>query len=297
MLFIMLAIIFSFLALQKGCMITGGSVMNTKYERTVDLSTSLKSNSHLSAETYNGFIKVAGGKEEKCALVATIHAHAPTREEAKQIAEQTQVKLVPSGKGLRVDIQKPELKSYRSVSVDLDVHVPGKTSLDIKSYNGCINLEGITEPIKAVTYNGEITGRDITNQIEVETYNGCIALSYAKAAEAKKSTIVSYNSEIKCDGIRGDLNVKTYNGEIDAVYAKDAPGACNIAMEAYNGHLTLVTPSQLSARIEASTTTGSISTCFPIPVKGFLAKSLDGTVGAGEGKIVLKTYNGSINIK
>jgi DUF4097 and DUF4098 domain-containing protein YvlB len=66
----------------------------------------------------------------------------------------------------------------------------------------------------------------------------------------------------------------------------------------YNGSVSLTAPPNFSAKVEASTHNGSIDTDLPITVTGEVTKKeLTGTIGEGEGKLYLETYNGSIKIK
>jgi hypothetical protein len=49
--------------------------------------------------------------------------------------------------------------------------------------------------------------------------------------------------------------------------------------------------------VDADTDVGSIRTDLPLTVKGKIGKSLHGTIGAGEGKLYLRTDVGSIRIR
>ena len=53
----------------------------------------------------------------------------------------------------------------------------------------------------------------------------------------------------------------------------------------------------LSAVVEASTNDGSLHLHLPITAEGKVGKSLRGTTGNGEGRVTLKTHDGSITIK
>jgi len=64
-----------------------------------------------------------------------------------------------------------------------------------------------------------------------------------------------------------------------------------------DGSITFDAPSGLSAVVQASTNDGSIHTSLPLTVEGKVGKSLRGTAGDGQGKITLKTHDGSITIK
>ncbi|MGD2095780.1 MAG: DUF4097 family beta strand repeat-containing protein [Phycisphaerales bacterium] len=76
--------------------------------------------------------------------------------------------------------------------------------------------------------------------------------------------------KIICKEISGDIDIRSDVGSVDVVYSKTAP---------------------------AETDVGSIKTDLPLTVKGKISKNLHGTIGAGEGKLNLKTDVGSITIR
>ena len=71
----------------------------------------------------------------------------------------------------------------------------------------------------------------------------------------------------------------------------------NINATASDGSITLVTPPGLSAEIDAGTGDGSIHTDLPVTIRGKVGKSLHGTIGGGEGRVYLRTQDGSITIR
>ena len=67
--------------------------------------------------------------------------------------------------------------------------------------------------------------------------------------------------------------------------------------ESVNGTLNLLLPQSPNADVSASAVNGSISTDFPLTVKGhFVGKSMSGTLGSGGVEIELNNVNGSIHI-
>ena len=87
------------------------------------------------------------------------------------------------------------------------------------------------------------------------------------------------------------------DGAIHIEYAPDAPKAIEINATASDGSITLVTPPGLSAAIDAGTSDGSIHTDLPVTIRGKVGKSLHGTIGGGEGRVYLRTQDGSITIR
>jgi DUF4097 and DUF4098 domain-containing protein YvlB len=258
-----------------GCS-TDGCEPKEKYERVVQLSQPLAAGGFFEAQTHNGYINITGADVAECNLVATITARADTVENAQRIAEAVEIKLIPSGNKLTAKIEKPELAPDESVCVSLDVTVPTQTSVDLNTHNGTIKIENLTGQLSGKTHNGTITCKKVAGNTQLETHNG----------------------EVICEEASGDIKLRTHNGNAEAFYATTAPPVCNIALVTHNGCVSVTTPPNFSAKVEASTHNGSINTDLPMTVTGNITKrNLTGTIGKGEGKLYIETHNGSIKIK
>jgi hypothetical protein len=259
-----------------GCFWTAGCIPTEKYERIVHLSAPLSPGGSFEAQTHNGYINITGADVADCNLTAAIIARADTEENAKKLAEQVKVKLVPSGNKLIAKIEKPALVPGKYVSVSLDVTVPNHTDTELTTHNGAIRIANITGRLNGTTHNGKVAAEKISGTAKFETHNG----------------------KIICEEVSGDIQLETHNGGIKADYSKNAPPVCNVSMVTHNGGITLTTPPSFSAKVDASTHNGSIDTDLPITVIGKVTKRrLTGTIGTGQGKLHLETHNGSIKIR
>ncbi len=258
------------------CFNIGSCAMRAKYERTVQLSAPLSPGSSFAAKTHNGYITIIGADVTDCNLTATIIGRAITEEDAKEVAEQTKIKLEPWGNKLNAKIDKPTYMINRSVSVNLEITVPNQTDLELTTHNGKIEITNITGRLNGTTHNGKVTAEQVSGTTELHTHNGSVI----------------------CREISGDTQLKTHNGSLKVYYSQAAPSVCNISLITYNGGIELATPSNFSGEVQASTHNGSINTELPITVSGKLSKRrLTGTIGTGQGKLHLETHNGSIRIR
>lgn len=263
-------------AMTDGCINIGSWALRAKYERTVHLSAPLQPGSTFTAQTHNGSITIEGAEVTDCNLVVTIIARAVTEEDAKKLAEEIKIKLEPSTNKLTVKIEKPTLMINRSVSVNLDVTVPNQTNLELNTHNGAVKITNITGQVSGITHNGGVTAMQVSGTSKLSTHNGSIT----------------------CKEISGDTQLRTHNGSVKAYYSESAQPVCNVSIVTHNGGIEFTAPPDFSAAVEASTHNGSIKTDLPITVIGELSKKkLTGTIGTGEGKLRLETYNGSIKIR
>ncbi len=277
---ISLSCLLCLLTLAAGCHIHIGSCDNYdnayKYERTVQISAPMAAGGIFAARTHNGSVTITGTDTTECSVTATIKARGGSEEKAKKLAEEIKITLEPSGDKLTAKIHKPASLTNRPFKIDFNVTIPKDTSLELITHNGPVKITNINGQINATTHNGRINAELIFGTIKLNTHNG----------------------RAICTQISGDLKLRSHNGGLKAVYAKTAPPVCNVSMVTHNGGISFTAPPALSAEAEIITHNGSIHTDLPITVTGKVNKRrLTGTIGAGEGKLYLRTHNGSITIK
>jgi DUF4097 and DUF4098 domain-containing protein YvlB len=253
-----------------------GAIPSAKYTRTVQLSAPMSAGSTFAAQTHNGSITVEGVETADCNVTAKITGRADSEEEAKRLAEETEITLEPFGNKLTAKIQRPTCIKNQSVSVSLDVTIPNKSDLELTTHNGDVSITSITGRINATTHNGGVTAEQVTGTTKLRTHNGGIT----------------------CKEISGDMELRTHNGGIKATCSKFASPVCDVSIVTHNGGIDFTAPPNLSAEIDVSTHNGLIKADLPITVTGKVSKrKLTGTIGQGQGKLHLETHNGSIKIQ
>jgi Toastrack DUF4097 len=124
------------------------------------------------------------------------------------------------------------------------------------------------------TVNGSVKATDLEGDVIAHTVNGSITVSTTGTAEAN-----------------------TVNGSIDASVGQHAL-LRPLDFQTVNGRITLRLPEGIDAEISGSTSNGSISSDFPITIKGqFGPKRMTGTLGQGGERINLQSVNGTIRIE
>jgi hypothetical protein len=123
------------------------------------------------------------------------------------------------------------------------------------------------------TVNGEISATSLSGNVITRTINGSIKISTAGYAEAT-----------------------TINGEILARMG-DANWPNALSFSTLNGGITLDLPANASAEVEAKTLNGAINSDFPLETNNRSRKHIKGKIGIGGRSLILKTLNGSINLR
>ena len=155
------------------------------------------------------------------------------------------------------DTEGPRSVRSGSWSVSVRVQVPQGTDLTLSTTNGSIKVAGVSGPVTGRTTNGSITATDLRDRANLRTTNGSIQAHFDGPLTPG-----------------GEIRLRTTNGGVD---------------------LTL--PRDVSARLEATTTNGSISTDFPITVQGRIGRQISGTLGNGGALIEARTTNGAIRLR
>ncbi len=134
----------------------------------------------------------------------------------------------------------------------------------------------VPEGVKFVgrTVNGEVVARRLTAEVDAHTVNGDISVETTSFA-----------------------NATTVNGSIDATVGRtDWRG--DAEFETVNGGITVELPAAASMEVDASTVNGSMSTDFPLTIRGkWGPRRMSGTIGQGGRTLNLSTVNGSMSLR
>jgi len=289
-----------------GCDIQIGDWGKAKYERTVQQQAPLAPGSTVVAQTSLGSVTITGAEVTDCSVVAQIRVQAPTEEEAREIAEQVEIKLESVGQTLTVKAEKPPKKRRRSISISYNITVPKQTNVECTSSYGAIELSNIDGDVKGKTSSGSISAENIQGSAQLDTSYGSVTCRNitgdniqlkSSSGSIRAETIVgsvnlntSYGS-ISCDDISGgDIKLRTSSGKIKLSKASctdydvhTSYGSIN-ADELTGSSLKLHSASGGIYVTEASADTADISTsygritCQQITTTDLTAKSGSGNI-------------------
>lgn len=101
--------------------------------------------------------------------------------------------------------------------LNIEIKVPKQTTLDLKTMNGSISVEGISGEMTIDAMNGHINVRDASGPVVAHSMNGRIVASLAQVSAAKASSFSSMNGSIEVTlpaDLKARLKMKTDHGEI-----------------------------------------------------------------------------------
>jgi hypothetical protein len=167
--------------------------------------------------------------------------------------------------GVRVDAASDKITAQgpdgvgrrESWSVSYRVAVPTRISMDLRTTNGGITVSGVDGHVELTTVNGGVKIASAAGEVKGRTTNG---------------------------GVDVDLDGQTWQGE-------------GLDVQTSNGGVRIRIPAQYSARLEAGTINGGISTNLPLTVQGRIDRQISATLGAGGPLIRVRTNNGGVKLE
>ncbi|MHC4618321.1 MAG: M56 family metallopeptidase [Planctomycetota bacterium] len=269
------------------------SLTGKKHKSVEEFIAPFASGARLAVRGINGSINVSAAAEPECRIKATIKVETKNKEETRKLRDKVKIDVSQVAESLSVEVQQPRLRRKQSVTVDFEITLPRQANLDLRTNNGSIDVADISGDIESRTNNGSLSAVRTAGNTRLRTNNGRINITKAALAPG---AIKANNGSITCKEISGDLQANLNNGRVKVSYAKTAPNVCSVSINTNNGDIDFTAPPNFSAVVEAQTRIGSIRTDLPLTVKGWLGKTVSGTLGKGEGKLHLETSNGSIRI-
>jgi Putative adhesin/Domain of unknown function (DUF5668) len=160
----------------------------------------IPANARVSVRLGRGDLVIRGSDEAQLRLSAKKNAKTWSDSEAERLTKPVGVEIVKNGDGYEIHPTGYDLSNMR-VSVDMELSVPKKSPLMIKSERGDITVSDVTSDISISLQSGDVDVRDITGDISVETRKGNV-----KAADI--------NGGLKVSGKGGEIDVNDCTGSL-----------------------------------------------------------------------------------
>lgn len=164
-------------------------------------------------------------------------------------------------------------------AVGAETVVSGITgSTAVRGVTGDTTLVGLSGPVRAETVSGALEAQSVTGDLQITSVTGDVTVVEGAGAAVRAETV------------SGDLVV-----DLDPAMGLDGPPA-DIRLASVSGEVAIRLPHPADARVEASTTSGSLSNAFEdLRVGGqWGTKTITGTLGSGRGTLKATTVTGSI---
>lgn len=220
----------------------------------------------LDVDTSSGSIAVTGTDAADCTITATITGHAPTEDEARQLAEATDIEASKTGQTLRVRADKPEAVNNRGVSVSYVIAVPRQASLVLRSAYGSLNMARIEGSVHGRTGSGSVTAEAIRGTTDLDTSYGSISCT---DVVGKTITLHSGSGSITATDIEGSARIESSYGSLTC----ERMSGGSLALKSGSGRIEIAQATFTTC--DAETSYGSVT------VRGLQGDTLKCQSGSG----------------
>jgi DUF4097 and DUF4098 domain-containing protein YvlB len=160
----------------------------------------------------NGGVVVVGWDRNIVQVRAVIHARGRDKSAADRLAKEIDVTMAAA----RITATGPQTDAW---SVTFIVHVPKHSDLDLRAYNGPVEVEGVTGSMTLATKNGPISIEDVGGDVRAQSTNGPLNVRLAGREWSGKGLVAeTQNGPVHLsipDRYSAVLTSGTRNGPVD----------------------------------------------------------------------------------
>lgn len=131
-----------------------------------------------------------------------------------------------------------------------------------------------------------------TTDLRLRTGNGGIAIADVRGDQQFEAR----NGGVLLQGLAGNVRGRTTNGGVTVQLTGSTWDGEMLDVGTTNGGVELNIPADYSARLEAGTVNGRLTTDFPITVQGRIGREWSATLGAGGPLVRATTTNGGVRL-
>ncbi|HMU60608.1 MAG TPA: DUF4097 family beta strand repeat-containing protein [Gemmatimonadales bacterium] len=184
-------------------------------------------------------------------------------------------------------------------------------SINVQTASGDVAATGTAGSLSIDTGSGDVTLAGHDGGLSVDTGSGDITLSNIKTGDLSLDT---GSGDVRVDGVTasalsvdtgsgdvtvtaaavGNVEVDTGSGDIRIGLTGDVR---ELSVDSGSGDVEVSAPKSLGATVEIETSSGDITTEFPLQVTRKGRDGLRGTIGDGQGRITIDTASGDVTLK
>ncbi len=158
---------------------------------------SVLADSRITIRNSRGDISVHSADESQIRVDGKKGVKAWSETEAQRLASAISVEIAKNGDGY--EIRPVNASSDSRTSLDLDISVPKKASLNIRGERGDVSVSDMDEPVIVSTTRGDVEVRDTAGDVTIDTGKGDIKVTDTKG-------------NVKISGHGGEINVSSATG-------------------------------------------------------------------------------------
>ncbi len=230
-------------------------------------------------------------------------------------------------RGDTIRVGKDLGRSLHNLSISYVIEVPRDTEVDttvasgsqtisrvrgpvkVQSASGSIRVDHIDRQTQLTTLSGSIDANDIGDDLRANSASGSVTVSNIKgdvriSALSGATQIIKPGGRVEADTTSGSVEVQ---GATTDVKAHAASGKIDVTgnpgtnsywdLKTVSGVVQLGVPSNSNFHLSANAVSGDIKTDIPIVIEEQGKHSLRARVGAGGGRVEVRTISGEIRVR
>jgi hypothetical protein len=260
-----------------------------------------------------GDIMVRTWDKGEVKIDAVKKSRASSLDKAKENAGKVTIEVTKADNAVRIKVKYPEGHHENlNVSINFELMIPAKGSLDANSISGDVKVEKIGGALKAGTVSGNVTALGAAKGVDANSVSGDVTVSDVNG-DAYLKTV---SGTVKAERVMGSISAETVSGDVEMMNISEAKTVSGKALSgnvtykgklnkegrytfnAHSGDVDVTIPADSAFEFSGETFSGDISTDFKVEVSGKMSKrELHGTVNGGGAVLKMEAFSGSINLK
>jgi DUF4097 and DUF4098 domain-containing protein YvlB len=184
---------------REGCVGGIPPISGDKFDFDLEVTPKpVPADSRITVRNARGEVKVHASDEPQIRVSGTKNAKGWSESDAKKLADGASVEIVQNGDGYEIRPAGNSIGDSR-LSVDIEVSVPKKTSLTVRSDKGNVDVSDMNTPVTIISGSGDIEVRNTAGDVSIDTRKGGTKVS-------------DTNGNVKISGHGGEVNVNSATG-------------------------------------------------------------------------------------
>src|SRR5271157_4185473 len=180
---------------------------------------------------------------------------------------------VPRGLDVEEEDNVITVRTHPSGTAHLVITVPTDTSLNLKSHNGSIAVDGVHGEIDASSHNGQITLTNVSGTVVANAFNGALKVAMDRFDPARP------------------MSFSTFNGPIDVTFPADLKA--NVKLKTNHGDISSDFDIKLTGSRPITEKNNTPDGKFRLRTDG----TIYGAINGGGPEVSFQTFNGRITIR
>lgn len=249
----------------------------------------------VSLKTFDGAITVQSW--DKPEVLVTIERQAGDEESLKTIT----VKADQQGNQITVEVTAPEhtggivIGTHVGRSASLTVSLPREANVAARSGDGAVTIGNVTGTLDVNTGDGAVNMRGSRGELLVRTGDGAVTLEDVQG----QIELNTGDGGVKVDGVLQRVKARTGDGGISIRAGAGSTASTDWDIQTGDGSVTIDVPDGFGAELEARTGDGRVNVrdlTLANMTKDDDNKAVRGRIGAGGGRLTVRTGDGSITV-